>query len=84
MKEIERYIFGNDQNAINKHSVRIYEHNERKYVLDKTLDASPPFFTLYAIYTSKIPKIIKVLGSNYWGDGFSWKKAERIIRSYIS
>jgi hypothetical protein len=53
MKELKdkRESYGGDERAINKHSVRIYEHEKDKYLLDQNLSGVPPFFTL-----SKLPK----------------------------
>ncbi len=49
MKEIksERKNYGGDENAINRHSSRIYEDKYRAfYEIDKTLDGCPPFYEL--------------------------------------
>jgi hypothetical protein len=87
-----RERFGGGKTAINKHSVRYYGHGGQHYRLDRTLDASPPFFTLESLQVNpgqdferayfygelphQIPKTLKVNGQRHWGDGFTWKQAE--------
>jgi hypothetical protein len=50
LKEIKslRQIYGNDKNAINRHSSRVYEDAETGefFEIDKTLDGVPPFYEL--------------------------------------
>lgn len=71
---------GGDGRAINKHSVRVYEHEGRLYTLDRTLDACPPFFTLtlQPASGSGLSETIKVQGRGCWGDGYLWRRAEAI------
>jgi hypothetical protein len=99
LKEVSsaRKTIGNDKNAINRHSLRRYLYQSEQYEIDRTLDASPPFYTLSLLppisssggYLNRIPSlIIPVEGNQYWGDGLSWKTAEKIafeaIKSYAS
>jgi hypothetical protein len=99
MKEIEgsRQIYGGgggDGKAINRHSTREYiSDSGRKYLLDRTLDASPPFFTLYEIGedvgvfgTLLIPRTYQTDAfppERHWGDGYTWKTAVAVSRSVI-
>ena len=68
---------GSDGRALNKHSVRIYEHEGRLFTLDRTLDACPPFFTLTRQPASGegLSETIRVNGEDHWGDGYSWPRA---------
>ncbi len=80
MKEISRDYYGRDERAINKHSNRVYEHNSIEYTLDRNLSGVPPFFSLYYFPKKSrsgfaISKIIPVEGSEYWGDGLTWRQA---------
>jgi hypothetical protein len=83
MKELaeKRETFGGGGGrAINKHSVRVYEHEGRLYTLDRTLDGCPPFFTLtlQPASGSGLSETIKVHGRGCWGGGYSWRRAEAI------
>jgi hypothetical protein len=82
MRELteKRERFGGDGRAINKHSVRVYEHEGRLYTLDRTLDGCPPFFHLTVEPESGagISKTVPVNGMAYWGSGLSWKRAEAL------
>jgi hypothetical protein len=71
---------GGDGRAINKHSVRVYEHDGRLYTLDRTLDGCPPFFTLFRRPASGegMSETIRVNGAEHWGSGLSWPKAEAV------
>lgn len=83
LKEIYRENFGNDQRAINRHSVRRYEAEDGTlYQLDRTLGVGTPFFALCGPFTSDFQGVlptIKVDGKDYWGDGYSWKQAEAVM-----
>lgn len=85
-----RNRFGNDQSAINKHSVRVYYHARRLYILDKTLDMEPPHYSFAEIRTNRAGKVvnginrtIRVDGEVYWGSEMSWAKAERLIMTVL-
>ncbi len=75
--------------SINHHHKRFYEHKGSYYLLDKTMDGVPPFYSLYALahdpQSDKIsfPAIIRVDNIEYWGDGISWKEAESKIEAII-
>ena len=78
----ERY--GGDARAINRHSTRSYvSDNGCEYTLDRTLDALPPYFTLWAHTTalySFIPslgEVVPVDGADHWGDGWGWPQAQQ-------
>jgi hypothetical protein len=84
IKNCREYV----RKSINRHSCRVYKNGDSFYMLDRTTDASPPFFTFYALsgdpqITTSQPKEIKVNGKSYWGDGISWKKAEAIIEPIV-
>ena len=77
--EMSREIYGHDQRAINRHQERRYRAPSGKlYVLSRTLDGQPPFFEAYGPFdtdhTGILPRL-KVNGLDYWGDGWSWKRA---------
>jgi hypothetical protein len=87
LKEIERDYFGHDETAINKHSTRTYEDDEgNRYMLDRTTDGIPPFFSAYGPYKSDfkglLPRLL-INGKEYWGNGMSWKKAEIKLREAL-
>lgn len=85
MKEIERDYYGNDEHAINKHSTRTYEHEGKKYVLNRNLSGVPPFYSLNLIPKKDgIMPTIKVNGKEYWGDGWSWSKAVAAAKEVIT
>lgn len=75
--------YGNDSRAINKHSSKVYEDVQgNTYILDRNLSICPPCFEAIG----PIPKnfqgicpVIPVNGLRLWGDGLSWRKAERIF-----
>jgi hypothetical protein len=82
----ERY--GGDSRAINRHSVRVYEFQGSFWKLDKTCDGAPPFFNLEELpfdprKTSGMGQRVKVEGADYWGDGYSWPKAEKAAFAVI-
>ena len=81
LKEIRRETYGHDARAINRHAERLYEDEAgNRYVLSCTLDGVPPFFEAYgpfrADHEGLLPRL-KVLGKEYWGDGWTWHKALR-------
>ena len=81
LKEIRRETYGHDARAINRHSERWYEDKAgNRYVLSCTLDGIPPFFEAYGPFRvdheGLLPRL-KVLGKEYWGDGWTWRKALR-------
>lgn len=74
-----RETFGHDRRAINLHSIRVYAvpREGQEYVLDRTLDGCPPFFTLYVREPGRrVARGIPVGGADYWGDGWRWPRAE--------
>lgn len=79
MREIDRDYYGHDKRAINKHSTRTYvDQRGRLFKLCRTTDGTPRFFEAYGPYSPDyrgvLPRL-KVNGADYWGDGWSWKKA---------
>ena len=79
--EIGREVYGHDKRAINKHSERTYRDiNGNLYVLSRTLDGCPPFFEAYGPYRPEhqgvLPRL-RVMGQEYWGDGWTWGAALR-------
>lgn len=74
--------------SINHHLQRVYEHEGNFYMLDKTMDGVPPFYTFYALsfdprVKSGIPDKVKIEDKEYWGDGLTWEHAEEKIRPII-
>jgi len=74
--------------SINHHMQRVYEESGSFYMLDRTLDGVPPFYSFYALSfdprkTYGIPNHIKVNGQEYWGGGLTWQQAEAIIKVII-
>lgn len=89
MKEIieERKRYGGNKDAINRHSVRAYKfdgHDPLIY-LNKTLDGSPPFYEIYSFDSPNklLSTNIPVNGNRYFGDGFTWKQAEKQLKQTI-
>ena len=81
LKEVKRETYGHDARAINRHSERHYEDKAgNRYILSRTLDGIPPFFEAYGPFREDhegfLPRL-KVLGKEYWGDGWAWCKALR-------
>ena len=79
LREVSRETYGHDGRAINRHSERRYmDKGGMCYVLSRTLDGLPPFFEAYgpfkADHEGLLPRL-KVLGQEYWGDGWSWRRA---------
>jgi hypothetical protein len=88
--EIDRDVFGNDEDAINRHSIRVYEVKGRslilgrntRFQLDRTLDVDRPYFQLYGPYDAKFRGVLPTILINdcqYWGDTWSWRKAEEAM-----
>jgi hypothetical protein len=73
-------IIGNDENAINRHSIRQYEDkNGNIYIIRRTLDVLPSSFEMYKIPAEKVnvvhfPKAIKMAASSW-----KWAKKELSI-----
>ena len=89
--EYSREIFGGcgklsrARDAINRHSIRNYvnNHNER-FSLDREVDQEPKMFTLwYYMGHDILGRRLKVGGEDYWGHGWSWKQAERLMREFL-
>lgn len=85
-----RESFGGNRRAINRHSTREYITSDgNHYLLDRTLDALPPFFTLYELpatsrrYVPRFGALVRVDGRDCWGDGLSWAAAERLTLQTI-
>ena len=75
-----RDVFGNDQSAINRHSIRVYKIDNRTFVLDRTLDGVPPFYQLTETIPGRfLAKTIPINDKDYWGDGISWRNAEAAV-----
>ena len=79
MREVGRETYGHDGRAINRHSERRYEDRDGNlYVLSRTLDGIPPFFEAYGPFSKEhegmLPRL-RVSGQEYWGDGWSWRRA---------
>lgn len=79
LTEIERQVYGHDATAINRHSTRKYQDETGAfYLLSRCLDGCPPFFEAYGPYTAEyvgaLPQL-KVNGQEYWGDGWTWRRA---------
>ena len=79
LKEIMRETYGRDDRSINKHSARTFEDEKGNLiVLSRTLDGCPPFFEAYGPYSKDhvgvLPRL-RVAGREYWGGGWSWRKA---------
>jgi len=54
-------------------------------MLDRTLDAVPPIFELTLVPEKPgLHETIKVEGKQYWGDGLSWQKAEKLAKEAIT
>ena len=86
IKELKdrRETYGNDDRAINLHSIRVYEISgvkktgKMEFLLRRTLDGCPPFFSLcYCKPDSLLPTYLKANGVQYWGSGLSWPRAEQ-------
>lgn len=79
LKEVRRETYGHDSRSINKHADRVYEDQKgKRYMLSRTLDGIPPFFEAYGpfskMHEGMLPRL-KIMGKEYWGDGWSWKRA---------
>ena len=88
LKEIRRETYGHDGRGINRHAERLYEDEAGdRYVLSCTLDGIPPFFEAYgpfrADHEGLLPRL-KVLGREYWGGGWTWRKALRAFCKELS
>lgn len=89
--EYKREIYGGcgklsrARDAINRHSVRHYvnNHNER-FSLDREVDQDPKLFTLWYYMGDNIfGQRLKIGGNEYWGRGWNWKNAERLMREFV-
>lgn len=78
-----RSVFGNDKHAINRHSQRTYvDRHARRWFLDKTLDALPPFYAAYGPIREGYQGVcyqLKVKGEGYWGSGIGWTSAVHLF-----
>ncbi|OGV70915.1 MAG: hypothetical protein A2283_22085 [Lentisphaerae bacterium RIFOXYA12_FULL_48_11] len=79
LKEIMRETYGHDDRTINKHSTRTFQDETGNlFILSRTLDGCPPFFEAYGPYSPDhqgvLPRL-RVAGKEYWGNGWSWRKA---------
>jgi len=87
LTEHREYLRGcpRDRRSIGRHSQRVYVHNGIRYLLDRTLDASLPFFTLTR-FTDKalMGREIEVNNERYWGSGWSWTKAIAAAQAEIA
>ncbi len=87
----KRETYGHDERAINKHSIRIFQVKRTgvkepvEFILNKTLDGCPPFYSLYFYKpASSLPTMMKIEDKEYWGSGLSWVKAEAMAFKVIS
>lgn len=84
---IDHERYGGDDTAINKHSVKTYQDEAGNlYQLNRTLDGVPPFFEAYGPYKKGFQGILprlKVAGQDYWGNGISWNKAEKLFHAAL-
>jgi len=72
-----REVYGNDERAINRHSVRCYKlpgYDPLIYI-NKTLDGCPPFYEVYTCELVGFATPILIAGERYFGDGLTWDKA---------
>lgn len=81
LREIGRETYGHSARAINLHAERRYEDEAgNRYILSCCLDGVPPFFEAYgpfkADHEGLLPRL-KVGGQEYWGGGWSWRRALR-------
>lgn len=82
MKEIERYYYGNDGDAINRHSARIYQDNDKYYVLDRILDIEgKPFQLLELVPSNTEIGSYKAIRTIRKFESKSWKMAEKKLNS---
>ena len=66
-----------DYKSINRHSTRTYEWQGVRVYLDRTLDGALPFFHAYRFdYGKSVAVSFKSNGAEYWGEGWTWRKAE--------
>jgi len=88
----QRETYGNDETAINKHSVRIYRLGKQVFQLNRTLDMVPPCFDLTVVPYDHaknvrpygaIYKTVRVECRERWGDGESWADAERTLMKHF-
>jgi len=81
LTEIGRETYGHSGRAINLHSERTYRDQAGAlFILSRTLDGCPPFFEAYGPYSKDhvglLPRL-RVMGQEYWGDGWRWQAAIR-------
>lgn len=88
IEEIYRETYGHDKRAINKHTVRTYRDDQgNHWILSRCLDGSPMFFEAYGPYRPGIQGLLprfKIMGQDYWGDGWNWAQAERVFLSAVA
>ncbi len=82
------FLDGWTDRGINTHHVKKFfvpEINDYVYV-DKTLNGIGGFFNVWKFSTNglKIPVTIKINGAEYFGDGWTWKKAISFISQNIN
>ena len=81
IREIKRETYGHDGRGINLHKERTYEDEAgNRYVLSCTLDGCPPFFEAYGPFKADHEGLLPrrtVFGREYWGDGWTWRRALR-------
>lgn len=83
LTEIGRETYGHGERAINRHSARTFaDERGARFILSKTLDGCPPFFEAYGPFEEghqgALPRL-KVQGKEYWGDGWSWRRALKAL-----
>lgn len=79
LPELRDRYGGGDGRAIGRHSERVYQYGPTRYILSRELDADPKCYNLHYFKPGKtFATTIPVGGSDYWGDGLSWPKAEAL------
>ncbi len=85
--EVSRETYGHDDRAINRHERRQYRASSGKlYMLSRTLDGIPPFFEAHGPFDEEHQGILPRLpidGQEYWGDGWSWRRAFVAFRNAV-
>jgi len=90
MKELTEFrkIYGNDENAINRHSQRVYcisesYYSQRKnfYLIDRVLDCSPQYFQFQKLKGDPIVENGGMCCGNVFAElnAKSWSEAERVL-----
>jgi hypothetical protein len=88
LRQIDWEIYGHDERAINRHSVRTYQDESGNlYELSRTLDGMPPFFEAHGPFSEDYVGVtprLKVNGEDYWGGDWTWKRAAEAFVNAIN